>query len=244
MTSPLITLVGSAQAKMNGGEFGTFFNDQRRFDVLKSIVDGYYASQIRELEHPRVIFDTNRAWTSRLPLINLLYPQARVICCVRDIGWIIDSVEQALAKNPLQLSRIFGFQPGISIASRTEYLMNHEKGLVGLSWTNLREAWHSQLSHKLIVVPYENLVRDPENIMRDLYVELGEPYFSHDFSNVEYDEPEFDRGSGMPGLHKVHKTVAHRERPPCIPLDILNRFGPLHFWRQVDKNVCGAKVLS
>jgi sulfotransferase len=39
------------------------------------------------------VFDTNRSWCARLPLLTSLFPEAKVICCVRDIPWIFDSID-------------------------------------------------------------------------------------------------------------------------------------------------------
>jgi sulfotransferase len=33
-----------------------------------------------------VIFDTNRVWTGKTAPLADLYPGARIICCVREIG--------------------------------------------------------------------------------------------------------------------------------------------------------------
>ena len=184
VTSPVAALTGAIMQKMSSGaEFATFFDDARRAVMLKGVFDAYYA------DHPDkgVIFDTNRIWTGKLPVLCELYPQARIICCVREIGWIIDSVEQMLRKNPLQLSRIFEFKPGHSIYARVETLMNSDSGLVGLPWASLREAWFGPYANRLIVVNYETLVRQPQGVLRRIYRELDEPWFEHDFDNLAYD---------------------------------------------------------
>jgi sulfotransferase len=163
VTSPVLGLVSALITKMSdGGEFSTFFDDQRRMAVLRGIFDAYYG------DHPfnGLIFDTNRTWTARLPILLQLYPEAHIICCVREIGWIVDSIEQMLRRNPTRVSRIFNFKPGSSIYARVETLMNSESGLVGLSWASLREAWFGPYANRLIVVNYESLVSRPEAILR------------------------------------------------------------------------------
>ena len=40
------------------------------------------------------IIDTSRMWCSRMPLLADLYPEARVIVCVRELVWVIDSFER------------------------------------------------------------------------------------------------------------------------------------------------------
>ncbi|MEY1589745.1 sulfotransferase [Burkholderia sp. Bmkn7] len=232
MTSPVAMLCGAVHGKMCGGEFSTFFDDDRRTNILRGIFDSYYPG----VTDDQVVFDTNRTWTGRASLLAALYPQARIICCVREIGWIIDSVEAMLAKNPLQLSRMFNFQPGSSVYARAEFLMETERGLIGHPWSTLREAWFGVEAKRLTLVSYDRLVREPEKILRSLYREIGEPWFDHDFENVVYDEPDYDAHLGMPGLHKVRSKVEYQSRKPCIPPDLFAKYAGTSFWEKPELN--------
>jgi sulfotransferase len=239
MTSPVAMLCGALHHHMCNGEFSVFFDDTKRARMLRGVFDTYYTDSGLE----QVVFDTNRTWTSRLPLLSELYPRSRVICCVRDVAWIIDSMEQMLAKNPLQLSRIFKFQPGASVYSRSDTLMNPDNGLIGLAWSNLREAWFGSLARRLIVVPYEHLAREPGRTMGRLYEALDEPAFAHDFDNVIYDEPDYDALLGMPGLHTVKRKVTYSERQPGIPPDLFARVSSANFWNKPELNPRGVTII-
>lgn len=241
MTSPVAALLAAMQHEMSGAtEFAPFFHDTRRRTILRNVVAGYYADK----GDGDVVFDTNRLWTARLPLLLDLYPEARVICCVRDVGWIIDSVERALNKNPLQLSKVLGFKPGNSVYSRAELLMNSENGLVGQAWASLREAWFGEAADRLIVVSYDYLTQQPRQALARLYRELGETPFDHDFTNVEFNENDYDLSIGMPGLHKVRQKVEYVKRDPCIPPDLFAKYNDASFWRRADLNRRGATLLA
>jgi sulfotransferase len=241
MTSPLAALCGSIHSKTCGGEFGVFFDDDRRTAMLRGLFDSYYSREGGDGD--KVVFDTNRSWTGRMSLLAELYPNSRVICCVRDVGWIIDSVEQMLNKNPLQLSRIFGFQPGSSVYGRVESLMNSEKGLIGLPWSTLREAWFGEEAKRLVVVPYDHLVRHPSRTLGRLYRELGEQPWDHDLNNVVYDEPDYDAHIGMPGLHAVRQRVEAQDRAPCIPPDLFSKYAGTNFWQHAELNPRGVVIV-
>jgi len=243
MTSPVAALVGTVHPKMCGGEFGGFFDDTKRAAILRAVFESYYADTPATMPGDAVVFDTNRTWTGRAALLGSIYPESRIICCVRDVGWIIDSIESMLAKNPLQLSRMFNFQPGASLYARVETLMNSDNGLIGLSWSNLREAWFGAEAKRLIVVPYDHLVKEPARTLQRLYTELGEAYFEHDFHNVAYDEPDYDAHIGMPGLHSVRNKVEYRERKPCIPPDVFAKYASTHFWDKAELNVRGVTIV-
>jgi len=239
MSSPVAMLCGALHQKMCDSEFSMFFDDARRASMLRGVFDQYYADS----GMGGVVFDTNRTWTGRLPLLGELYPRSRVICCVREVGWIVDSMERMLARNPLQLSRIFKFQPGVSVYARTDILMNQESGLIGLPWNNLREAWFGEQADRLIVVRYEHLAAEPGRTMQRLYEALDEPSFEHDFDNVVYDEPDYDAMLGMPGLHSVRQKVTHLRRQPGIPPDIFSRLGSANFWLNPELNPRGVRII-
>ncbi len=240
VTSPVSSLCSVLQQKMSGGsEFHVFFNDERRHKILKGVFDSYYA----DLPVGKVVFDTNRTWTGKAALLGKLYPTSRIICCVRDVGWVIDSVERMLAKNPLELSRIFNFKTNSSVYARVEILMNSDNGLIGQAWSTLRECWFGENAKRMIVIPYDKLVSEPERIMRELYQELGEEPFKHDFDNVVYDEPDYDAILGMPGMHEVGKKVEYKKRPLCIPPDIFAKYTESSFWLRPELNHRGVKIL-
>jgi sulfotransferase len=239
MTSPMASLLAALHPKMCSGEFVGFFDNTKRAAILRGIFNTYYG----ETSAAKVVFDTNRSWTGRIALLGELYPQSRIICCVREPGWIIDSIERMLAKNPLQLSRLFNFQPGSSVYSRAETLMNSETGLIGLAWSTLREAWFSDGASRLILVTYDRLVKNPKNTLERLYAALDEPPFTHDFSNVVYDAPDYDLQLGMPGLHSVRKFVEYQARLPCIPPDIFAKYVATQFWEKPELNTRGVLII-
>ena len=90
----------------------------QREALLRSVFSTFYD----EVPRGDVVFDTNRVWCARLPLLTALFPQAKVICCVRDMPWIFNSIEQLIRKNKFQPSGIFGFEPGGTVYSRVEGL--------------------------------------------------------------------------------------------------------------------------
>ncbi|WP_461327552.1 sulfotransferase [Bradyrhizobium huanghuaihaiense] len=84
MTGPVGSLVdGMLRSMSMSNETAIFITDEQRRDLIKSIFSTYYA----DLPKGHVVFDTNRNWCARLPLITDLFPRAKVICCVRQIPW-------------------------------------------------------------------------------------------------------------------------------------------------------------
>ena len=90
ISGPLAEIFTGAFRTMSLSEGSLFVADEQRRRVLTSIVGAYYAHAADR----NVVFDTNRGWCSMLPAITQLFPKSRVICCIRNPAWILDSVEQ------------------------------------------------------------------------------------------------------------------------------------------------------
>ncbi len=243
VASPVASFFDALQPVLSRGEFAAVLGDETRSDMLHGVVDSFYARTRARLGANPVVFDSNRTWTARMAAVATLFPSARVICCVRDIGWILDSFECMMNKNPLLLPRLFNFQREPSVYARTEILMHGDTGLVGQSWATLHEAWFGEQAKRLVLVPYDHLVKEPKRTLQRLYAEIGEPYFEHNFNDCEYDEPEYDAYIGMPGLHAVRKKVEYRERKPSIPPDIFYKYAANQFWDKAELNSRGVAII-
>jgi sulfotransferase len=240
VTSPVAMLCSNLLHSMSGAtEFASFFSEDRRRAVIRGIFRSYYENT----PHGQIVFDTNRSWTGRLPLLGELFPRTRIICCVREVAWIIDSVERLVRRNALQPSKLFNYKVGGSVYSRVETLMDPQAGLIGLAWNNLREAWFSEQAAQLIVLPYETLVRDPRRALTHLYEALEQPRFAHDFDHLSYDEPAYDADLGVPGLHRVRPQVALETRSTSLPPDLFTKYADVNFWINPALNKRGILVL-
>jgi sulfotransferase len=241
VTSPVAALIDGLQPRMGSGtEFAPFFDDERRTRILRGLFALYHGPA----EQGSVLFDTNRTWTARMSLIGELFPDARVICLVRDVGWILDSVERVLKNNPTRTSRALAFQNGGSVYARVANMMNHDTGLVGSAWAALREAWYGEHASRMIVIEYDRLVANPRGIMAALYAALDEAPFEHDFAHLAFDTPEYDEGLGMPGLHQIRPRVAAMQRRPSIPPDLFVKYVGASFWKEAEATTAGPRILK
>ena len=116
-------------------------------------------------------------------------------------------------------------------------------GLVGLALDALREAFWGENSGRLILVGYEALAKNPKVTLSQLYAFLDEPWFEHDFDNVEYEANDFDLALGTPNLHKVRRRVEWIERTTVLPPELFSRFTNDAFWAYPDLNTNGVKVV-
>lgn len=225
MSSPVFSLVNILLPKLsNANEFGVFFTNQARANVLRGLFESYYAGL-----HDQVIFDTNRSWTQKLPVLLELFPDLRIVCCVRPINEIIQSFERQYLNNPLQLSQIIGYDPDTSVYVRADSLMMGG-GLIGLPLNSLKEAFYGENSERLMLVSYQSLTMNTAETLAAIYDFIGEPRFQHDFGNVEFQAAEFDTQLGAPGLHSVRRQVQAVPTRMTLPPDIIARYVGQPFW--------------
>jgi sulfotransferase len=240
MTSPLADILGVVMAEASSKNDFTFaISDQARISVLRGLVENFYAAQT----DADVVFDTSRLWCSRIQMLDTLFPKARIIACVRPLPWVLDSMERLVRKQPVNVSKVFRFDTNTTIYSRVQALTD-PRGMVGFSFQAIKDAFYGQdAAGHLMLLTYETLTKNPEAALRAVYDFIGEPWFEHDFDNVEYGASEFDMRVGMPGLHTVRSKVEAAERKPILPLEIFNRFLPESFWLDPKNNVSGVPIV-
>ncbi len=242
MSSPMGSLVTALQREMGqGNEYGIFIDDAQRADIIKSVFTAYY----RQFPENHVVFDTNRLWTTKMPALAALFPEAKVICCVRNVAMVIDSIERLLRRNCLQPSKIFNFDPGGTVYSRAEGLASNN-GMVGFALHGLREAVFGEQAGRLLLVRYESLTADPLDTLRQIYLFLDEPVFPHDPNRIESSEAliaEFDARLGTPGLHSVGGAVHQNQRRSVLPFDLYNRYELYSFWLKKEEMPPGIRVV-
>ena len=227
MTSPVGSLFSAmSQQYAAGSEFGPVVSREQRRRLTRAVFDAYYAEQVDK----KIIFDTNRLWAARMPLVLDQFPDAKVIACVRNVAWVMDSLERQYRNNPYENTRLFGLHAGRStVYQRTELMAQHDQ-LVGFAWSALREAFYGEQARSLLVIDYDLLTQAPAKVMELLYQFIGEKPFAHDFDNVQYDAPEFDHALGVPGLHSVRTKVEYNERRTLLPPDLFDKYNKMTFW--------------
>lgn len=228
MTSPVGPLFNACLNAMGAdNEFAVFFTEAQKRSILEGIFDGYY----RHLETADLCFDTNRMWTSRLAPVRQLFPDSKMICCVRNPAWVMDSIECLIRKNAFDVSRIFNNpQERATVYSRAEALL-HPNRMIGFAWSALKEAYYSADSNMMLLVDYDLLASRPSEVMPLVYQFIGEPYFEHDFEDVVYEAEDFDTQLIAKGLHTVRGKVELKPRQTILPPDLFERFNNLVFWR-------------
>ncbi len=213
-------IVTEAQAQ---GGYRIQCPEEKRRRLVKNLLHTYY-----EDSNP-VVFDTNRGWPLMTALIRDVFPESKMICCVRNIPWILDSFEQLLRKNPYSVSSLFSTEESADVYSRSAALLRPDR-TIGFALNGLKQGVYGGEHDMILLVNYDDLCLKPKEVMQDIYKFIGEPYYEHDFNNVEASYDEFDKDVNLTGMHKVRKTLNHQVREPIIPPDLWHQTEPLSFW--------------
>lgn len=241
MSSPMGSLFATLQREMSqGNEYGLFIDNEQRAKILAAIFDAYY----HRIHPKQLVFDTNRLWTTKLPALIALFPHAKMICCVRNVAWVLDSIESLLRRNYLETSKIFNFDPGGTVYSRVEGLVSNN-GMVGFALHALREAVFGEQADRLLLVRYETLTADPLGTLARVYEFIGEPLHTHDCDHIPpcAEAIEFDKRLGTPGLHNVGSSVIQIQRRTILPNDLFKRHEAFSFWERPEEMPAGIRLV-
>jgi hypothetical protein len=132
--SPVSRLVSGLVRDMSvKNAMAMFISNEQRARVLKSCIEGFYA----HIHPDQLVFDTDLGWTAKLPFLAQIYPDAKVICCVRSPAWVLDSLERLARGAALAPSGLIAFATEDTVYARAESLMG-PRGLVGYPLAALR----------------------------------------------------------------------------------------------------------
>lgn len=230
ITSPMETLSESAINIVTDSESNFIVTEEHRKNLIYAIFDGYY----QHINKP-IIFDTSRIWTKKTNFLKRLFPYTKILCPVRDIISILNSFEVISSKNPFHTNIIT--EKNDNVFSRCDSFMNKEGGIIAGSWMSLREGYAFN-PEMIMLIEYEKLCKKPEETMKKVYEFLEQPYYSHNFENVEYSNENFDKICNLKDLHTVRKKVEYNQ-PRCIlPPEIVKKYTEMNmeFWKEGHKS--------
>ncbi|GBQ11146.1 sulfotransferase family protein [Swaminathania salitolerans] len=242
-SSPIAPMILTLTSVMTESEYRHDFPPARRDRILTQIVDGYFGVSPTDSRRP-VLIDTHRDWCARLNLIEALFPSARIVCCVRDPVWILDSLERLIIRDPLLSSRIVPVGHRATQHGRLEHLLSPD-GVFGYAWRVLTEAFHGPFADRLILVDYEYLARYPGDVLRRLERLLDLPRHDYDTDNLtQMDAHAYDTALATPGLHVVRPQIRFEPRRTILPPATVDRLQGGMFWRTPDAVARGAEILA
>jgi sulfotransferase len=158
---------------------------RRMVNSVRALVESWYEGK------GEVIFDKGRFWNLNGTILRQLFPDAKMIICVRDLRTIFASVEKQHEKNPMLDEA--GNPTEITKYNRAHRMFS-PNGLLGQQIMGISDLLHRNLrgpNGKPIVyaIQFESFAQNPQMVMDRIYTALGEEPFEHDFENVQKSYP-------------------------------------------------------
>jgi sulfotransferase len=225
--SPLGPVVSAIRSAFSpGNETHTVWTNEQRHAVIEAAFDAFYEKYL-----DKVIFDTHRRWCADASLIAKVFPDSKIICCVREPTHVVDSFERLFRKNPLVASVMIQSDVQATVYERVNILLQ-STGVVGYALNALRDAFYGPERKRLLLIEYNLLARHPGPVLERLHEFLDLAPFEYDFNNIKQvpGTAEFDRLLGAPGLHDLQPKVTLEPRTAVLPPDLIMRM-PKAFWR-------------
>lgn len=205
-TSGVLELVFGARANYtNSPEFKAQNSDDMRMAFrafCRDGIEGYYSA----LTNKKYVIDKSRGWGYYREFLDFFYPNPKIICMIRDPRSIFSSMEKNHRKNPDKSGMANDAEmTNITTEQRIDTWANSQP--VGLAFQRLLQIIKEGKDKSMLFVKFEDLTRNPEKEMNNVYNYLEVEPFKHDFSNVEQITKEDDEIYGVFGDHKIKKEV-------------------------------------
>ena len=217
-------------------------------EIIGSVIEHWYS----DIDKP-VVIDKNRAWCARVPFIEgYIKQEAKVIVPVRRIDEILASILRMIKRNPFKEGQprinfvdeqLVKFNIPINDENRCQYLLSNQGGIVWESLNATKLGVDEGHSDKFLFVDYNDLVKDPQKELNEIYEFLGEEPFEHTFENLSNNHREDDITTyGLGDMHEVHSELKKVSSDPSeiLPDSIIELYNSnksnLEFWN-IDRSV-------
>jgi sulfotransferase len=213
-SSPVLTLLIQAHNILENDELMEAHPDPPSTgQVMKSIIDGWYLNKTET-----VVFEKNRNAHSCIDILDCLDDTIKYLCTYRDVSGILTSFISMLQRNNYPEGNIVDMQltnRNIEFTddNRCVYLSGTDGvlGLAALQFINVLTT-HPE---RVFVVDYTDLVKYPEQTLREIYTFLDIQYFHHKFTDIKQDSKENDeKVYKLKDMHVVHSSVRNYGNDP------------------------------
>ena len=182
-------------------------------NITRKMIDGIWSHR----KEP-IILDKNRGWGKNMPASTILFEKPiKMIATTRDLPSIMASWLTLLHKNPNSYMRK-------NLADK--YVEYSDQNMMAEMWFNMvKDCMEALLqakkdaSDRLFLIPYDELVSNPQEVIEGVTHFLNLPAFNYDFNSIHNDTQDDDLAAwGLVGMHSIRSKL---EKTCKSPIEIL-----------------------
>jgi sulfotransferase len=223
---------------LNGSEQ---YNAFKRPEAVQRVIENVSISYYADIEK-KYIIDKNRAWPNNIDRIKKYITKTpKIICIVRDVPSILASFINLIEKNK---------NSGVNFIDKWLLENNHELttenrcmylmqpiGIVNQSLWAFLQAFEKNEQHYLHIVEYEDLMREPDKVLKGIINYLNIESFNFDFDHIVNPVQEDDTTYNLEGMHMVRSKLEHQKlsTKDIIGQKLIDKYSGLEFWREKRK---------
>jgi len=183
-------------------------------DLISEIPKIYYKNI--STQH-NIIIDKCRAWT-RTYNVELLQKyidsNIKIIVLERSITDILKSFMKLYINNNWD-----DMQINLTLNALLE--PNAEPIMASIAGIQMAKA--TNMTNTFLFIKYNDLISNPEKIIKRIYEFCGWTYYEHNFTNIVNKNQEDDNFYGLKGFHDVRPILNKEPNLSVLPPDVLNK---------------------
>jgi len=156
-----------------------------------------------------MLVDKSRYWIYQHQFMFQVFPNIKMILCIRDLRFFINSLLKA------QLNTFYiNFQDYYSDMNE-DFMLQRIKECFNVWWikealVSLKELIEIAPNYReqLLLFKYEELILNPQSSMNRIYDFLELPKYNHNFNHIKQIEPHYDNMYAPYGDHQIQSKLA------------------------------------
>jgi len=210
------------------------YPDHKSFDnVAKTVFENYY----KNWKEDYIIDRAPWGVPINLKFLKETKSNIKIIILVRDIIEVLGSFIDWSNREPTAFVNQYEAK---TVEEKCDMLMNTDgqivKELIGIK--HLIDQQSKEIYH---IVKFNDLVKDTENTINNLYNFLGIPKFKHDFNNIgqfKINDMGYDDTIVGKGLHRLTTGAISNYKEKynaysIIPKSIIDKYKQCNFWEEI-----------
>jgi len=211
------------------------YRNMDRLEEAKHFKAGANAYLHAYFQDKRVVFDKNRGWVNKLPIVDRIRDNedSKVIFCYRNPVEVFQSIETQYQKtimmeNPDEANNDLAFT---TLYNRVETFVGQSFTLMSTPVALLEDALTQGHGSRILIVRYDKLCTEPQETLDMIHKFVDEPSVKYDFSKLKQTTFENDATYNYKFLHRIREgEVSYSPTKINLTKDAIDRIEKRFQW--------------